>query len=138
MLFADMQISLKPKSRRSVGGSTLIEMVAAVIILALVVTGVAQFILLSKITVYSDNVRNGVLQALADSMVQYQDMHTGETNIAVSVDLLPHIPSGTLRLEKSGPLNGVYTVQGSVTWRAFPQGDDSFLFHEQLTLEVPE
>jgi hypothetical protein len=83
-------------------------------------------------------VKTGVLQALSDTIVKYQTMSVGETNVSVSEDLLPHIPSGTLRLEKSGPANGVYTLQGSVTWRAFPHGDDSFLFHEQLTLEVPE
>jgi len=124
----------RPRTR----GATLVEMVAAIIILGLVVTGVAQFLLVSKINVYTDNVKTGVLQALSDTIVKCQTMSVGETNVPVSEDLLPHIPSGTMRLEKSGPANGVYTLQGSVTWRAFPYGDDSFLFHEQLTLEVPE
>ncbi len=119
-------------------GSTLVEMVAAIIILGLVVIGVAQFLLVSKINVYSDNIRTGVLQALSDTIVKYQTMNVGETNVPVNEDLLPHIPSGTIRLEKSGPLNGVYTIQGSVTWRAFPEGNSSFLFHEQLALQVPE
>jgi len=113
-------------------------MVAAIIILGLVVTGVAQFLLVSKINVYTDNVKAGVVQALSDTIVKYQAMGVGETNVPVRENLLPHIPSGTIRLEKAGPANGVYTVQGSVTWRAFPYGDESFLFHEQLSLEVPE
>jgi len=124
--------------RRQTSGATLVEMVAAIIILGLVVTGVAQFLLVSKINVYTDNVKAGVVQALSDTIVKYQTMGVGETNVPVSEDLLPHIPSGTMRLEKSGPANGVYLLQGSVTWRAFPHGDDSFLFHEQLSLELPE
>lgn len=124
--------------RQRTSGATLVEMVAAIIILSLVVPGVAQFLLVSKINVYTDNVKAGVLQALSDTIVKCQTMSVGETNVPVSDDLLPHIPSGTMRLEKSGPANGVYTLQGSVTWRAFPQGGDSFLFHEQLSLEVPE
>jgi hypothetical protein len=131
-----MKITFHRRQRTS--GATLVELVAAIIILGLVVTGVAQFLLVSKINVYTDNVKTGVLQALSDTIVKYQTMSVGETNVSVSEDLLPHIPSGTLRLEKSGPANGVYTLQGSVTWRAFPHGDDSFLFHEQLTLQVPE
>jgi hypothetical protein len=131
-----MKITFHRRQRTS--GATLVELVAAIIILGLVVTGVAQFLLVSKINVYTDNVKTGVLQALSDTIVKYQTMSVGETNVSVSEDLLPHIPSGTLRLEKSGPANGVYTLQGNVTWRAFPHGDDSFLFHEQLTLEVPE
>ena len=131
-----MKITCHRRQRTS--GATLVEVVAAIIILGLVVTGVAQFLLVSKINVYTDNVKTGVLQALSDTMVKYQPMSVGETNVPVSEDLLPHIPSGTMRLEKSGPANGVYTLQGSVTWRAYPHGDDSFLFHEQLTLEVPE
>jgi hypothetical protein len=131
-----MKITFHRRQRTS--GATLVEMVAAIIILGLVVTGVAQFLLVSKINVYTDNVKTGMLQALSDTIVKYQTMSVGETNVSVSEDLLPHIPSGTLRLEKSGPANGVYTLQGSVTWRAFPHGDDNFLFHEQLTLEVPE
>ena len=131
-----MKITFHRRQRTS--GATLVELVAAIIILGLVVTGVAQFLLVSKINIYTDNVKTGVLQALSDTIVKYQTMSVGETNVSVSEDLLPHIPSGTLRLEKSGPANGVYTLQGSVTWRAFPHGDDSFLFHEQLTLEVPE
>ena len=131
-----MKITFHRRQRTS--GATLVELVAAIIILGLVVTGVAQFLLVSKINVYTDNVKTGVLQALSDTIVKHQTMSVGETNVSVSEDLLLHIPSGTLRLEKSGPANGVYTLQGSVTWRAFPHGDDSFLFHEQLTLEVPE
>ena len=131
-----MKITCHRRQRTS--GATLVEMVAAIIILGLVVTGVAQFLLVSKINVYTENVKTGVLQALSDTMVKYQPISVGETNVPVSEDLLPHIPSGTMRLEKSGPANGVYTLQGSVTWRAFPHGDDSFLFHEQLTLAVPE
>jgi hypothetical protein len=119
-------------------GSTLVEMVAAIIILGLVVIGVAQFLLVSKINVYSDNIRAGVLQALSDTIVKYQTMNVGETNVPVNEDLQPHIPSRTIRVEKSGPLDGVYTIQGSVTWRAFPEGNSSFLFHEQLALQVPE
>jgi hypothetical protein len=131
-----MKITCHRRQRTS--GATLVEVVAAIIILGLVVTGVAQFLLVSKINVYTDNVKTGVLQALSDTIVKYQPMSVGETNVPVSEDMLPHIPSGTMRLEKSGPANGVYTLQGSVTWRAFPHGDDSFLFHEQLTLAVPE
>lgn len=127
-----------PQHGLKLRGSTLIELVAAIIILGLVVIGVAQFLLVSKINVYSDNVRTGVLQALSDTIVKYQTMNVGETNVPVGEDLLPHVPSGTIRLEKSGPVNGVYTIQGSVTWRAFPEGNNSFLFHEQLALEVPE
>jgi hypothetical protein len=125
-------------SKLKLRGATLVEMVAAIIILGLVVIGVAQFLLVSKINVYSDNVRTGVLQALSDTIVKYQTMNVGETNVPVGEDLLPHIPSGTIRLEKTGPANGVYTVQGSVTWRAFPEANSSFLFHEQLALQVPE
>jgi len=125
-------------SKLKLRGATLVEMVAAIIILGLVVIGVAQFLLVSKINVYSDNVRTGVLQALSDTIVKYQTMNVGETNVPVGEDLVPHIPSGTIRLEKTGPANGVYTVQGSVTWRAFPEGNISVLFHEQLALQVPE
>ncbi len=131
-------MKIVPHRRLRLCGATLVEMVAAIIILGLVVIGVAQFLLVSKINVYSDNVRTGVLQALSDSIVKYQTMTVGETNVSVNADLLPHIPSGTIRLEKSGPVNGVYTIQGGVTWRAFPEGNSSFLFHEQLALEVPE
>jgi len=131
-------MKIDPDPKLQLRGATLVEMVAAIIILGLVVIGVAQFLLVSKINVYSDNVRTGVLQALSDSIVKYQTMNVGETNVPVSEDLLPHIPSGTIRLEKSGPADGVYTIQGSVTWRAFPDGNSSFLFHEQLALEVPE
>ena len=131
-----MKITLHRRFKLS--GTTLVEMVAAIIILGLVVIGVAQFLLVSKINVYSDNVRTGVLQALSDNIVKYQTMNVGETNVPVDEDLLPHVPSGTMRLEKSGPANGVYIIQGSVTWRAFPHGDGSFLLHEQLDLQVPE
>lgn len=131
-------MKVKPGAKLRLRGATLVEMVAAIIILGLVVIGVAQFLLVSKINVYSDNVRTGVLQALSDTIVKYQTMNVGETNVPVSEDLLPHVPSGTIRLEKSGPLDGVYTIQGSVTWRTFPQGNSSFLFHEQLALQVPE
>ena len=131
-----MKITLHRRFKLS--GTTLVEMVAAIIILGLVVIGVAQFLLVSKINVYSDNVRTGVLQALSDNIVKYQTMNVGETNVPVDEDLLPHVPSGTMRLEKSGPANGVYIIQGSVTWRAFPHGDGSFLLHEQLNLQVPE
>ena len=131
-----MKITLHRRFKLS--GTTLVEMVAAIIILGLVVIGVAQFLLVSKINVYSDNVRTGVLQALSDNIVKYQTMNVGETHVPVDEDLLPHVPSGTMRLEKSGPANGVYIIQGSVTWRAFPHGDGSFLLHEQLNLQVPE
>lgn len=131
-------MKIDPHPQRNLRGATLVEMVAAIIILGLVVIGVAQFLLVSKINVYSDNVRMGVLQALSDTIVKCQTMNVGETNVPVGEDLLPHIPSGTIRLEKSGPLDGVYTIQGSVTWRAFPEGNGSFLFHEQLALQVPE
>jgi len=131
-------MKIVPHRKLKLGGATLVEMVAAIIILGLVVIGVAQFLLVSKINVYSDNVRSGVLQALSDTIVEYQTMNVGETNVAVELDLLPHVPSGTIRLEKSGPATGVYTIQGSVTWRAFPQGDGSFLLLAQLTLQVPE
>jgi hypothetical protein len=130
------QTTITAKSRQQ--AATLIEMVAAIIILGLVIVGVAQFLLVSKLNVYSDNIRSGVLQALADAIVQQQTMSVGETNVPVDVDLLPHIPSGSLRIEKTGPANGVYTVHGSVTWRTFPEGDRSFLFHEELSLQVPE
>lgn len=131
-----MNISSHPQSR--ITGATLVEMVAAVIILALVVTGVAQFLLVSRINVYTDNVRTGVLQALADTIVQYQTMSIGETNIPAGENLRPHIPSGFIRLEKSGPFDGVYLIRGSVTWRAFPDASGGFLFHEQLALQIPE
>jgi len=131
-------MKITPHRRFKLSGTTLVEMVAAIIILGLVVIGVAQFLLVSKINVYSDNVRTGVLQALSDNIVKYQTMNVGETNVPVDEDLLPHVPSGTMRLEKSGPASGVYTIQGSVTWRAFPQGNGSFLLHEQLALQVPE
>lgn len=131
-------MKINPGAKLKLRGATLVEMVAAIIILGFVVIGVAQFLLVSKINVYSDNVRTGVLQTLADSIVKYQTINVGETNVPVSEDLLPHIPSGTMRLEKSGPADGVYTIQGSVTWRAFPQGNSSFLFHEHLSLQVPE
>ena len=65
------------------------EVVAAIIILGLVVTGVAQFLLVSKINVYTDNVKTGVLQALSDTIVKCQTMSVGETNIPVGDDLLP-------------------------------------------------
>jgi hypothetical protein len=133
-----LTVKIVPHRKFKLSGATLVEMVAAIIILGLVVIGVAQFLLVSKINVYTDNVRTGVLQALSDTIVKYQTMNVGETNVPVDEDLLPHIPSGTMRLEKSGPVNGVYTIQGSITWRAFPDGNGSFLFHEQLALQVPE
>ena len=133
-----MTMKITPHRRFKLSGATLVEMVAAIVILGLVVIGVAQFLLVSKINVYTDNVRTGVLQALSDNIVKYQTMSVGETNVPVDDDLLPHVPSGTMRLEKSGPVNAVYTIQGSVTWRAFPRGDSASLFHEQLALQVPE
>ena len=133
-----MTMKITPHRRFKLSGATLVEMVAAIVILGLVGIGVAQFLLVSKINVYTDNVRTGVLQALSDNIVKYQTMNVGETNVPVDDDLLPHVPSGTMRLEKSGPVNAVYTIQGSVTWRAFPHGDSASLFHEQLALQVPE
>jgi len=132
-----MKISQNPKAPQA--GATLVEMVAAVIILGIVVLGVAQYLLVSKINVYTNNIRTGVIQNLSDAIVKYQGMPVGETNIAVNEDLLPHVPSSTLRLEKSGPFNGTYTIRGSVTWRAFPKGDgNGFNFNESLTLHIPE
>lgn len=133
-----MTMKITPHRRFKLSGATLVEMVAAIVILGLVVIGVAQFLLVSKINVYTDNVRTGVLQALSDNIVKYQTMSVGETNVPVDDDLLPHVPSGTMRLEKSGPLNGVFTIHGTVTWRAFPDGNGGFQFHEQLGLEIPE
>jgi hypothetical protein len=132
-------MNLSKNSKASQAGATLVEMVAAVIILGIVVLGVAQYLLVSKINVYTNNIRTGVLQNLSDTIVEYQGMPVGETNVAVHEDLLPHVPSGRLRLEKSGPLNGTYTIRGSVTWRAFPRADSNgFNFNESLTLHIPE
>lgn len=132
-----MKISQNPKAPQA--GATLVEMVAAVIIFGIVVLGVAQYLLVSKINVYTNNIRIGVIQNLSDAIVKYQGMPVGETNIAVNEDLLPHVPSGRFRLEKSGPLNDTYTIRGSVTWRAFPKADgNGFNFNESLTLHIPE
>ena len=132
-----MKILNNPKTRQA--GATLVEMVAAVIILGIVVLGVAQYLLVSKINIYSNHVRTGVIQNLSDAIVKYQGMRVGETNIPVNEDLVPHVPSGTLRVEKSRPLNGTYTIRGSVTWRAFPKGDgNAFNYTESLALQIPE
>ena len=132
-------MNLLKNSKAPQAGATLVEMVAAVIILGIVVLGVAQYLLVSKINVYTNNIRTGVLQNLSDTIVEYQGMPVGETNVAVNEDLLPHVPSGRFRLEKSGPLNGTYTIRGSVTWRAFPRADSNgFNFNESLTLHIPE
>jgi hypothetical protein len=96
-----MKITFHRRQRTS--GATLVEMVAAIIILGLVVTGVAQFLLVSKINVYTDNVKTGVLQALSDTIVKCQTMSVGETNVPVGDDLLPHVPSGTMRPMESTP-----------------------------------
>lgn len=132
-------MNLFKNSKAPQAGATLVEMVAAVIILGIVVLGVAQYLLVSKINVYTNNIRTGVLQNLSDTIVEYQGMPVGETNVAVNEDLLPHVTGGRLRLEKSGPLNGTYTVRGSVTWTAFPKADgNDFNFNESLTLHIPE
>jgi len=132
-----MKLLDNPKTRQA--GATLVEMVAAVIILGIVVLGVAQYLLVSKINIYTNNIRTGVIQNLSDAIVKYQGMRVGETNIGVNEDLVPHVPSGTLRVEKSGPLNGTYTIRGSVTWRAFPKGDgNAFNYNESLALQIPE
>lgn len=132
-----MRIVQLPVGRQR--GATLVEMVAAVIILSIVLAGVAQYLLVSRISVYTTNVRSGVIQNLSDAIVQCQSMPVGQTNIPVNPDLLPHVPSGIIRVEKSGPTNGTYSVTGSVTWRAFPKGDgNSYSYHETLTLLLPD
>ena len=78
-----MTVKIVPHRKFKLSGATLVEMVAAIIILGLVVIGVAQFLLVSKINVYTDNVRTGVLQALSDTIVKYQTMNVGETNVPV-------------------------------------------------------
>jgi len=64
-------------------------------------------------------------------------MSVGETNVSVSEDLLPHIPSGRCVWRKAGRLME-FTPCKEASLASLPHGDDSFLFHEQLTLEVPE
>lgn len=118
-------------------GATLIEMVVAVLLLGLAILGVAQHLLVSKLNVYTHNVKAGVIQNLADAIVQYQEMAVGQTNIPVNADLLTHVKDRRIYLEKSGPQNGVYSIRGSVVWKAFPKGKE-FLFNETLTLQIPE
>jgi type II secretory pathway pseudopilin PulG len=128
-------------------GATLVEMVAALVLMTIVIIGVMQFLLVSRLNVYTSNVRAGVMQILSDTISQYQFLPPGtSTNIPVSGDMAVHIvKTGTdgaayVQIDKSAtPLNGTYTVHGAVTWKAFPNGNgQAYLFTENLSLQIPQ
>ena len=130
-------------SATSQSGATLVEMLAGVIILSVVVLGVLQFLLVSRLNVYTANIQTGVIQLLSDTMVAYQFVEPGtSTNIPVSGEWASYISSSTpyVAIQKAAtPVNGTYTLSGSVTWRAFPNGDGSdFKYTKTLNLQIPQ
>jgi Tfp pilus assembly protein PilV len=130
------------KSNRK--AATLIEMLAAVIILGIVIIGVFQFIFVSRLNIYTSNVRAGVMQSLKDTIIEFQYAPPGTaTNVPVTD---PNISSylttnAPYIIITKSPIatNGTYTVDGYVTWKAFPNGDgSSSLYTEHLSLEIPQ
>jgi type II secretory pathway pseudopilin PulG len=125
-------------------GATLIEMLAAVIILSIVLIGVVQFIFVSRLNIYTANVRSGVMQTLKDTIIEYQYISPGiATNIPVTEpNILAYMPPDHPYITISKNLvatNGTYTINGAITWKAFPNGDGgAYLFTENLSLEIPQ
>lgn len=125
-------------------GSTLVEMIAAIIILSIVLIGVMQFLFVSRLNIYTSNVRAGMMQTLKDTIIEYQYMPPGlTTNVPVKdasilTYLVPSIPH--IAISKSAyPSNGTYTVSGELVWRAFPSGDgNEYQYTERLNLEIPQ
>ena len=124
-------------------GATLVEMLAAVIIVSIVVIGVLQFLIVSRLNVYTANVRTGMQQPLSDTIVQYQSAPPGTiTNVPVTGDLATYIVQDTpyIKVTKSlTPTNGTYTVSGTLTWQTFRDGDGTlFRYTENLSLQIPQ
>ena len=136
------------KRNRSKEGASLVEVLAATIILGLVLVGVMQYLLVSRINLYTSNIRTAVLQNLADTMVEYQSMTPGlSTNVPPSADIQPFVVAnyfsndpGYIQLYKSvSATNGTYTISGTVMWRAFPNAEGSaWNTTENLSLQIPE
>ncbi len=70
---------MKTKNQRNRGkqGTTLVEMLAAVIIVSIVVVGVLQFLIISRLNIYTANIRGGMVQLLSDTIVQNQFIPPG-------------------------------------------------------------
>ena len=78
---------MKTKNQRNRGkqGTTLVEMLAAVIIVSIVVVGVLQFLIISRLNIYTANIRGGMVQLLSDTIVQNQFIPPGTiTNVPVT------------------------------------------------------
>lgn len=140
-----MKVSIHSKQKKS--GASLVEVLAATIILSLVLVGVMQYLLVSRVNLYTSNIRTAVLQNLADTMVEYQSMTPGlTTNVPPSGDIQPFVitigytNSGYIQLYKSvSATNGTYTLTGSVQWRAFPNANGTeWDASENLSLQIPE
>ena len=123
--------------------TTLVEMLAAVIIVSIVVIGVLQFLIISRLNVYTANVRTGMQQLLSDTIVQCQYMPPGTiTNVPVTGNLAAYIVQDApyIKVTKSlTPTNGTYTVNGTLTWQTFRDGDGTlFRYTENLGLQIPQ
>ena len=136
---------MKTKNQRNRGkqGASLVEMLAAVIILSIVVGGVLQFLIISRLNIYTANIRGGMVQLLSDTIVQNQLIPPGTiTNVPVKGDLATFISQDTpyIRITKSAtPTNGTYTVDGTMLWQTFRDGNgDLFKYTEYLSLQIPQ
>lgn len=124
-------------------GATLIEMIAAVLIISIVIVGVLQFLLISRLNIYTSNIRTGIIQLLSDTIVQYQYIPAGSsTNITVTGELGQYISSSQpyIKIEKTSALtNGTYTITGTLNWQTFRDGDGTlFTYTEELSLHIPQ
>lgn len=133
------------KLKKNQQGVTLIEMVAAIVILGIVVLGVAQYLVVSRLNVHLNNLRAGIAQNTADVIVQHQSI-PGEwtTNVAVNADLAPYVVPNAknetvIHLVKKRTDAGVYLITGDVSWRLFanPNGV-AYHYATSLQLQVPE
>jgi hypothetical protein len=118
-------------------------MLAAVIIVSIVVVGVLQFLIISRLNIYTANIRGGMVQLLSDTIVQNQFIPPGTiTNVLVTGDLATFISQDTpyMRIAKSAiPTNGTYTVDGTMLWQTFRDGNgDLFKYTEYLSLQIPQ
>jgi len=132
------------KSHNSRGG-TLVEMLAAVIIVSIVVIGVLQFLVVSRLNVYTANLRTGIQQLLSDTIVEYQYVAPGTSmTVPVTGDLAQYVSaaqgSPIIQITKSAtPTNGTYTVSGTTTWQTFRDGNGTlFKYTENLSLQIPQ
>jgi hypothetical protein len=124
-------------------GATLVEMIADVIIVSIVVIGVFQFLIISRLNIYTANIRGGMVQLLSDTIVQNQYIPPGTiTNIPVTGDFATYISQDTpyIKVTKSAsPTNGTYTVSGTLNWQTFRDGNgDLFKYAEYLSLQIPQ